>query len=142
MRPAERLGLGLRKGQKVPLESFWNVPLGPMQQIWPQLDAGTYHTLIHDLFYKAQRANQDDLAVTTVGLALGKLLTAGVQVERPAPSSDARVANRNGTDLGWEIAHAAVSRRPPISLTCTRTPRKVGICSSFKDPFLSPRVKP
>jgi hypothetical protein len=30
--------------------------------------------------------------------------------------SDAKVANRNGRVFGWEIAHAAVSRRPPISL--------------------------
>jgi hypothetical protein len=27
-----------------------------------------------------------------------------------------QVANRNGRDFGWEIAHEAVSRRPPISL--------------------------
>jgi vacuolar-type H+-ATPase subunit B/Vma2 len=30
--------------------------------------------------------------------------------------SDAKVANRCVTDFGWEIAHAAVSRRPPIPL--------------------------
>jgi hypothetical protein len=30
--------------------------------------------------------------------------------------SDAKVANRNVRDFGWEIAHEAVSRRPPISL--------------------------
>ena len=32
--------------------------------------------------------------------------------------SDAKVANRDFTsrDIGWEIAHAAVTRRPPISL--------------------------
>jgi hypothetical protein len=31
--------------------------------------------------------------------------------------SDEKVANhRNGREFGWEIAHAAVSRRPPISL--------------------------
>jgi hypothetical protein len=29
--------------------------------------------------------------------------------------SDGKVANRDGRDFGWEIAHAAVSRRPPIS---------------------------
>jgi hypothetical protein len=27
------------------------------------------------------------------------------------------VANREVRDFGWEIAHAAVSRRPPISLS-------------------------
>ena len=32
------------------------------------------------------------------------------------PYSDATVANRNGRDFGGEIAHAAVSRRPPIPL--------------------------
>ena len=32
------------------------------------------------------------------------------------PYSDEKVANRNGRDFGWEIAHAAVSRRPPIFL--------------------------
>jgi hypothetical protein len=31
--------------------------------------------------------------------------------------SDDKVANRDGRDFGWEIAHAAVSRRPPISLS-------------------------
>jgi hypothetical protein len=30
--------------------------------------------------------------------------------------SNEQVANRNGGDFGWKIAHAAVSRRPPISL--------------------------
>jgi hypothetical protein len=30
--------------------------------------------------------------------------------------SDAKVANRYVWDFGWEMAHAAVSRRPPISL--------------------------
>jgi hypothetical protein len=33
--------------------------------------------------------------------------------------SDQKVANRNGRDFGWEIAHAAVSRRPPSPLTRT-----------------------
>jgi hypothetical protein len=32
------------------------------------------------------------------------------------PYSDDKVANRNGRDFGWEIAHAAVSPRPPIPL--------------------------
>jgi hypothetical protein len=77
VRPAQRLGLGLREGQKVPMESFWNVPLGPMQQIWPDLNESTYDSLVRDLFYKAQRANQDDLAVSAVGLALAKLLASG-----------------------------------------------------------------
>ena len=54
--------------------------------------------------------------------------------------SDTKVANRNGRGFGWEIAHAADSRRPPISLyailspystyACTRTRRKFRICSS------------
>ena len=30
--------------------------------------------------------------------------------------SDANVTNRDGRDFGWEIAHEAVSRRPPIFL--------------------------
>jgi hypothetical protein len=33
-----------------------------------------------------------------------------------APQANANDANLNGRDFGWEIAHAAVSRRPPISL--------------------------
>jgi hypothetical protein len=44
--------------------------------------------------------------------------------------------------FGWEIAHAAVSRRPPISLDtmvpvpgATRTTMGFGICPSFKGPF-------
>jgi hypothetical protein len=45
----------------------------------------------------------------------------------PAPPlhSDGKVANRNVRDFGWEIAHAAVSRRPPISLS-TMVPRAGG----------------
>jgi hypothetical protein len=35
---------------------------------------------------------------------------------RDLPHSDATVANRNGRDFGWGVAHGAVSRRPPISL--------------------------
>jgi hypothetical protein len=31
--------------------------------------------------------------------------------------SDIKVTNRNVRDFGWEIAHAAVSRRPPILLS-------------------------
>jgi hypothetical protein len=34
-------------------------------------------------------------------------------------NSDAKVANRNARDFGWEVAHGAVSRRPPISLYTT-----------------------
>ena len=57
--------------------------------------------------------------------------------------SNEKVANRT---VGCEIVHAAVSRRPPISLTkivprATRTPRKFGICPSFQDHFLSPRAQ-
>jgi hypothetical protein len=56
-----------------------------------------------------------------------------------------RIAN-----VGWEIAHAAVSRRTPIPLSrivaltnaCSLTPRKVGICPSFKGHFLSRRATP
>jgi hypothetical protein len=36
-----------------------------------------------------------------------------------------QVANRNGRDLGWEMAHAAVTQRPPISLY-TIAPRTGG----------------
>jgi hypothetical protein len=54
-----------------------------------------------------------------------------------------------GWDFGWEIAHEAVSRRPPIALSrvvarthmYTRTPRECGICPSFKGHVLSPRAK-
>jgi hypothetical protein len=55
--------------------------------------------------------------------------------------SDAKVANRDVTDFGWVIAHAAVSRRPPISLDtmvprtrgATRPLRTFGRCPPFKD---------
>jgi hypothetical protein len=40
----------------------------------------------------------------------------GVCERDAATYSDQTVANRNGRGFGWEIAHAAVSRRPPISL--------------------------
>jgi hypothetical protein len=42
-----------------------------------------------------------------------------------ASYSDAKVANRDVRDFGWGIAHAAVSRRPPISLD-TMVPRTGG----------------
>jgi hypothetical protein len=55
--------------------------------------------------------------------------------------------NRNVRILGWEIPHAAVSRRPPISLhmivprtegcTCAA---KVWELSRYKDHFLAPRA--
>jgi hypothetical protein len=52
------------------------------------------------------------------------------------------VANRNARDFGWEIAHGAVTRRPPISLY-TVVPRTggythdVGVCdlSIIQGPF-------
>jgi hypothetical protein len=33
--------------------------------------------------------------------------------------SDAKGCDRDGRDFGWEIAHAAVSRRPPFFLGTT-----------------------
>ena len=73
----------------------------------------------------------------------------------PCPScvltySNEKVANRNGRDFGWEIAHAAVSRRPPISLY-TIVAHTEGYTYAAKvwdlsivqgqDHFLSPRAK-
>jgi hypothetical protein len=40
-------------------------------------------------------------------------------------NSDEKVANRDVRDSGWEVAHAAVSRRTPISLD-TMVPRTEG----------------
>jgi hypothetical protein len=71
----------------------------------------------------------------------------------PAPGeatsySDGKVANRNGRDSGWEIAHATILCRFPSPIAprtqdaCTRTTRKFGICPSFKDHFLSPVLNP
>jgi hypothetical protein len=42
-----------------------------------------------------------------------------VTLFKGTPHSDATVANRNVRDFGWEVAHDAVSRRPPISLDTT-----------------------
>jgi hypothetical protein len=78
----------------------------------------------------------------------GELECAGVTME--GAYSDAKVANRNvrgeGFRVGW--AHAAVSRRPPISLDniVARTHMythtdKFGVRLSFKDHFLSRRAK-
>jgi hypothetical protein len=60
-----------------------------------------------------------------------------------------KVANRGFKDFGWEVAHAAVSRRPPIPLYtmvaragATRTTLGFGLSPSFKDHSLSPRAKP
>jgi hypothetical protein len=49
--------------------------------------------------------------------------------------SDAKVANRDVRDFGWEIAHAAVSRRPPISLYAT-------VARTHMNTYRSPRAKP
>jgi hypothetical protein len=63
--------------------------------------------------------------------------------------SDAKVANRDVRDFGWGIAHAAVSRRPPISLYtmvprtgATRTTLGLGLCASFKGHPLPRRAEP
>jgi chemotaxis protein histidine kinase CheA len=59
------------------------------------------------------------------------------------PYSDAKVANRNVRDFGWEVAHAVVSRRPPISCYAIVARYHVYMCaarfwnsSSFKGHFL------
>jgi hypothetical protein len=65
-------------------------------------------------------------------------------------SDEKEVANRDFWDFGWEIAHAAVSRRPPISLDTmvARTEvythaAKSGCCPSFKGHFLcQPKGRP
>jgi hypothetical protein len=52
------------------------------------------------------------------------------------PTAHGNVANRDGRDFGWEVAHGAVTRRPPISLD-TMVPRikgyayDVGVWDSF-----------
>jgi hypothetical protein len=58
-------------------------------------------------------------------------------------------ANRNGRDFGWEIAHTAVSRCPPIPLytIVVRTGAytygaEVWDLSIIQGHFLSPRAKP
>jgi hypothetical protein len=48
-----------------------------------------------------------------------------------APYSDEKVANRHVRDFGWEMAHGAVSRRPPISLY-TIVPRTGGDAHAAK----------
>jgi hypothetical protein len=66
-----------------------------------------------------------------------------VHVHQRLAYSDAKVANRDLWDFGWEIAHAAVTRRPPIS-RYTMVPRTGGYACdvgvwdlpSFKDHFL------
>jgi hypothetical protein len=45
-------------------------------------------------------------------------------------------SNRSGRDFGWEIAHAAVSRRPPIFLH-TMVPRTEGYTHDAKVRYLS-----
>jgi hypothetical protein len=42
--------------------------------------------------------------------------TVTVSLHLEAKVSDAQVANRDFRDFGWEVAHAAVTRRPPNSL--------------------------
>ena len=60
-----------------------------------------------------------------------------------------KVANRHVKDSGWEIAHAAVSRRPPVSLHtvvdrsegCTYA-AKVWDVSIVQGPFPRPLPSP
>jgi hypothetical protein len=49
-------------------------------------------------------------------VAHGQGLVRVIVGDRHRTYSDEQVANRNVGDFGWEIAHEAVSRRPPISL--------------------------
>ena len=61
--------------------------------------------------------------------------------------SDEQGANRDVRGFGWEVAHEAVTRRPPVSFYtmipgATRTTLGFGICPSFKGRFLSRRAKP
>jgi DNA-directed RNA polymerase sigma subunit (sigma70/sigma32) len=83
------------------------------------------------------------------GLALLDLWQEGnlglIKVRARPPHSGGKVASRNVSGFGWEIAHAAIrdARRFPSPglwpvLTCTRTPRKFGLSPSFKGRFLSP----
>jgi hypothetical protein len=77
---------------------------------------------------------------------LGRTNSAATR-RRAGENSDQRVANRDVWDFGWEIiAHAAVSRRPPISLytIVARThmytyDAKVWDLPSFKDPCRTQR---
>ena len=81
-----------------------------------------------------------------------RVLRGRAQPHRPQgtqspPTDEKVVANRDLRDFGWEIAHGAVTRRPPISLYtmlpgATRTTLGFGICPSFKYHSLSPRAKP
>jgi hypothetical protein len=66
----------------------------------------------------------------------------------PITYTDQKVANRC-RDFEWEIAHAAVSRRPPISLDNIEARTRiytyaanVGVCPLFNDHSLSPRAEP
>ena len=47
---------------------------------------------------------------------LKALAQEGHTVRENTRTATQKVANRNVRDFGWKIAHAAVSRRPPISL--------------------------
>jgi hypothetical protein len=56
-----------------------------------------------------------------------------------------KIASRNGRDFGWEMAQAAVSRRPPtlsrsVARTHLYTTREFGVCPSFKGHFPSRRA--
>ena len=60
-----------------------------------------------------------------------------------------KLANRNVWSFGWEVAHAAVSRRPPIPLSrivahthMYTYAANVWNVPSFKGHFLSPRAEP
>jgi hypothetical protein len=60
------------------------------------------------------------------------------------------VANRNVRDAGYSVAHAAVSPRPPISLSrsvartedYTYAAKVWDLFHRFKDHFRSPRAEP
>jgi hypothetical protein len=66
-------------------------------------------------------ASREDAIQTLQMSHLGPRSPSGPQVRY----SDVKVANRDVRDFGWEIAHGAVTRRPPISLD-TMVPRTEG----------------
>jgi hypothetical protein len=79
--------------------------------------------------------NKAALAAQVVYVALLERIIQ--RLRHPRCSSDGKVANRDVRDFGWEIAHEAVTPRPPIFLD-TMVPRAGAIlCRAVSNPSIT-----
>jgi hypothetical protein len=101
-------------------------PVGLTRSLFPQVLNKYHDTPFHNyqhafhVFHNCMLflSSIPDLRDCFTSLDAFSLLVAALchDMDHTGAPYDAKVANRNGRDFGWAIAHGAVSRRPPISL--------------------------